>query len=432
MSEAVELLLGTAKIDITPEQPVPLAGFGHRKGPFEGINRRLFVRVNVFEQGEGAARRRVLIAQGDIIWWGSERMEGIRLALGERFGIGASDIILSAQHTHGGPQTTTLFCDTLGLPDSAYLERLDGLLLRGVEEAVAGLEPVTAERGVGECRIGINRRKFVGGVMAMAPNFDGLFDPAVNVVRFRRGDGSAKAVFVHYACHPTTTNTNFVTSEYPGAAAERLEATLGCGTVVSFLQGCTGNIRPALHRENKFYAGSERDVARLGRALANEVERVLAMPMQPLAAAPVTGRRIVAQLPFQTVPTQAEIDGAIAQGGVRAEWGEKLRSPSGKLGTHIPFELTFIRLAEQLSFLAMDGEVVLEYGDYIKRLAGNRTLPMGYSNGMVGYVPTAAQIAEGGYEGKESAVYFALPAAFAPETEIIIRQAIEELIREED
>lgn len=427
-----QLLLGTAKIDITPERPIPLAGFGSRKGPFLGVNRRLYARINVFEQNDGGKRSRALIAQGDIIWWGSERMPRIREALRERFGIEPSELILSAQHTHGGPQTSTAFCDVLGLPDADYLERLDEALFRGVEAAVASLEPVTVERGKGDCRIGINRRKMIGGAMSMAPNPEGLLDTDVNVVRFRRADGSAKAVFVHYICHPTTTNTNFVTSEYPGVAAERLEATFGRGTVVSFLQGCTGNIRPALHRGDKFYAGTEEDVAKFGRMLANEVERVLDGEMAELQAVPLAGKRLVVQLPFQTLPTDAEIGERIARGGPLAEWGEKLLRHPEKRRSHIPFELTRVTVADGLSFLAMDGEVVLEYGDYAKRLSGDRTLAMGYSNGMVGYVPTAAQIAEGGYEGKDSGIYFALPAPFAPETEAIIRTAIEQLIREEE
>lgn len=427
-----KLLLGTAKIDITPERPIPLAGYGHRKGPFLGVNRRLYARINVFEHDEGGKKRRVLIAQGDIIWWGSERMARIRETIAQRFRIGPSDLILSAQHTHGGPQTSTEFCDILGLPDADYLDRLDQALFLGVETAMANLEPVTIERGKGDCRIGINRRKIVNGSMAMAPNPDGLLDTDVNVIRFRKEDGVTKAVFIHYTCHPTTTNTNFVTSEYPGVAAERLEATFGRGTIVSFLQGCTGNVRPALHRDDKFYSGSEEEVAKFGRQLANEVERVLDGAMEELAAVPVSGRRIVVRLPFQKLPTEAEIDERIAKGGALAEWGEKLRSRPEKLQSHIPFELTRIKLADGLSFLAMDGEVVLEYGDYAKRLSGDGTLPMGYSNGMIGYVPTAAQIAEGGYEGKDSGVYFALPAAFAPETETIIRNAIEQLIREEE
>lgn len=432
MSADSRLLLGTAKIDITPVKPIPLAGFGSRSGPFEGVNRRLFVRVNVLEQEVDGAKRRLLIVQGDIIWWGSERMERIRATLAERFGIGPSDLILSAQHTHGGPSTSESFLDILGIPDSDYLQALDEALFSGVEQAIAGLEPVTAERGKGECRIGINRRKIVKGKMTMAPNPEGLLDPDVNVIRFRKESGATKAVFIHYSCHPTTTNSNYVTSEYPGVAAERLEATIGCGAVVSFLQGCTGNIRPSLHRDDRFYAGSEEDVARLGRALADEVERVLGGEMATLSPSLAPGKRVVVRLPFEELPTEDQIEAALAEGGTKGQWAAKLRSHPEKLRPDIPFDLTYLVLADGLSFLAMDGEVVLEYGDYIKRATGDRTLAMGYSNGMIGYVPTAAQITEGGYEGRESGIYFALPAAFSPAIEKVIKKAIDELIGDDD
>ncbi|PYI52139.1 neutral/alkaline non-lysosomal ceramidase N-terminal domain-containing protein [Paenibacillus flagellatus] len=422
------LLLGTAKVDITPERPIPLAGFGHRKGPYAGVNRRLYARINVFEQARDGAKRRLLVAQADIIWWGGERMAGIRETLRERFGIGPSDLILSAQHTHGGPQTSAQFCGILGLPDPSYMDGLEEALYRGVETALSGLEPVTVERGSGECRIGVNRRLAVDGAMTMAPNPDGPYDPEVSVIRFRKDNGGEKAVFVHYACHPTTTGENFVTSEYPGVAAERLEATLGCGAVVSFLQGCTGDIRPALHREGKFYSGGDADVRRLGRALADEVERVLDRPMKRLPVTALSGRRLVVQLPFQAMPTSERIEERIAQGGPFAEWGEAMRSRPELLRPEIPFELTRLDVAEGLSFLAMDGEVVLEYGLYVKAKSGGTTLPMGYSNGMIGYVPTASQIAEGGYEANDSGIYFALPAPFAPEIEPVIKQAIDELI----
>jgi hypothetical protein len=426
------LLLGTAKIDITPASPIPLAGYGHRKGPYAGINRRLFARMNVFEQTEGGETRRVLIGMGDIIWWPGERMDPIRETLESKFGIRPSDVILSAQHTHGGPQTSASFCDILGLTDDDYLTYLERQLFAAVETAIANLEPVTAEQGKGESYIGINRRKMAGDKMTMAPNPDGLYDSEVNVVRFRKDDGGTKAVFIHYTCHPTTTGDNFINSDYPGVTAERLEATLGCGAVVSFLQGCAGNIRPALHRDGKFYSGHDEEVMRFGRSLADEVERVLDGPMKTLDQAPLSGSRVVVELPFQPLPSEAELDEAAGKGGHMQQWAEKLRCHPEKLRPYIPFQVNRIALAQGLAYLAMDGEVVLEYGAYAKQLSGGETLAMGYSNGMVGYVPTASQVAEGGYEGKDSFVYFALPAAFDPELESIIKNAIQQLIRKED
>jgi hypothetical protein len=47
---------------------------------------------------------------------------------------------------------------------------------------------------------------------------------------------------------------------------------------------------------------------------------------------------------------------------------------------------------------------------------------------MIGYVPTAQQLAEGGYEAEGSCPYFGLPGPFDPRIEGLIRRAIDELV----
>jgi hypothetical protein len=423
-----ETLLGTAKVDITPDKPIPLAGYSHRRGPFEAVHRRMQLRINSFQQEENGKRRRLLLVQGDIIWWGSERMDNIRRKLSERYGFEASEVILNASHTHGSPQTSAVFCSNLGLPDQDYLNRLDNALISGVESALANLEPVTVERGYGECRFGINRRKQMDGKIVMAPNPDGPIDPEVTVIRFRKLNGGTKAVFIHYTCHPTTTSDNAVTSDYPGIAAAHVEETVGGGAVVSFLQGFTGNVRPALHRDGRFYSGHDEDVVRLGHTLADEVLRVLASPMQPLRPCRLAGERLVVKLPYQRLPSEEEIRGVAEQGGHYAEWAELMRSGPRGLRTHEISEMTRLDIADGFSLLAMDGEVVVEYGLYVKERSRGRVLPLGYSNGMIGYVPTSKQIIEGGYESEQSCYSFAMPRPFDTQIEHILHDALADLI----
>ena len=425
----MRLLMGTAKVDITPSKPVPLAGYSHRKGNMEGVIRNLYLRANVFQQTDRSGRIiRLLLAAADIIWWGSERMDNIRRQLGDRFGFDPAHVVLSASHSHGSPQTSDMFSAALGLPDDDYIRQLEQALYEAAERAIADLEPVVVEAGKGECRIGINRRKLVNGVVEMAPNPEGLFDPEVSVFRFATRTGRTKAVFVHYACHPTTTGINYAHPDYPGAAAERLERKLDGANVV-FLQGCCGNIRPALHRDGKFYSGTEQDVERLGGELADEVMRVLELPMRPLQACELGGRRAVASLPFESVPTEQTLRAAVEEGGHTAEWARKLLERPELIRTHAPLEMTRLDIADGLSLLAMSGEIVLEYGMFVKRETGGNVLPLGYCNGMVGYVPTSAQLAEGGYEADRSGIYFALPSKFDPFVERIMMEKISDLIR---
>jgi len=90
-----------------------------------------------------------------------------------------------------------------------------------------------------------------------------------------------------------------------------------------------------------------------------------------------------------------------------------------------------MRLADGLSILALNAEPVVEYGLWTKRRFDGRVLPIGYSNGMIGYLPTASQVDEGGYEARDSAAYFGLPAPFGRSLEVEVKREIENVSKED-
>lgn len=425
------LRLGTAKVDITPPIPIPLAGFAYRTGNFEAIQRRLYARFWFFEQEGGEHKRRALVVQADLIWWGAESMQRFRHLLFEKWGFEPSSVILHASHTHSGPQTSNLFAPSVGKPDPDYLEMLESKLLEGISEAKNNLEFVHVYKGIGESRIGVHRRKEINGKIMMAPNRDGPLDSEVNVIRFQTCTGETKGVFFHYTCHPTVSGDNFISSEFSGVAMETVEQSLGGGAVVSFLQGCCGDIRPALIRDDAFYRGNEDDIDRLGKSLSDEVLRVLDGPMKLLPSGQLTWRNYNVMLPFQQLPGLDYLISQQHEEGIAGEWSTLLLNDPSRICDSIPLEISLLQISENLSFLALNGEVVVDYGLFVKSQFGGKVLPLAYSNGMIGYVPTAKQIREGGYEGKDSALYFGLPAPFDPSLEKLICDGIIHLIEEE-
>jgi len=116
---------------------------------------------------------------------------------------------------------------------------------------------------------------------------------------------------------------------------------------------------------------------------------------------------------------------------VVGEWGRRLLRESERLRRDVPLEVTLLDLAGGLSLLAMNAEAVAEYGLFVKRRFAGRVLPLPYSNGMIGYLPTARQVAEGGYEARESIFYFGLPAPFAASLEKKIHDGLIELVEED-
>ena len=386
------LKLGTAKVDITPQFPVPLAGFEFRSGVFEQVLTRLFARIFFFQPESGPA---VILVSADLIWWGSDRVSSMRERMRQQPGAGNAVILLHATHNHSGPQTAATLSPLIGEASPAWLETMENAVIGGIGEAVSTCETVCIARGSGVCDIGIHRRRLVDGTILMAPSRDGPIDPECTVIRFQTLTGETKALLVHFTCHPTTTGGNSVHGEFCGVAMTIIEDRIGNSAIAGFLQGCCGDIRPALIRDDQFYRGGMEDVLRLGSELSGVVLKVLASPMQPCEPTPCTAHQITLPLYFEHT-AENTADSAL-------------------------LEMTRVLLGSQLGFFTFNAEMVVRYGFLIKQ---ESLLPLAYTGGMIGYVTTEQQLAEGGYEAREAFRYFRMPGPFAASTESRIHEAI--------
>jgi hypothetical protein len=91
------------------------------------------------------------------------------------------------------------------------------------------------------------------------------------------------------------------------------------------------------------------------------------------------------------------------------------RAPDGR--EERGMEIQALRLGE-CALLAHAAETLCEIGLAIKaRSPFVRTLFAGYSNGCVGYLPTAAAIAQGGYEVDDAPVAYRMSGTFDPSCE---------------
>lgn len=424
-----ELEMGVAKVDITPEAPIPLAGFGFRSGPYEGITRPLYAKVSLFRQAAeaGGALVQTLVVQADLIALSPDVVPGFASAIAERYGLAGASVLYNASHTHGGPFMRGGIA--AGPIDAGYARLLEKRLLQATEEAFANAEPVRAAKALGGCGIGIHRRKAVNGKMTMAPNPEGPIDREVTVVTFSRtGDGTPKGLFVHFTCHPTTTGDNRINSDYPGVAMERVEEAVGGGVVATFLQGCCGDIRPNVTNESGgFFRGDDAYVRRLGTALGDEVAAVWNKEARILEPCALEVRDTIVRLPFDEAQAEPEESLPERYAELRREWLKQ--SPDNRLSK--PMRVSYMKLAEGLELVGFEGEVVVEYGLYLKEQFPDAVLPLAYTNGVIAYIPTAAQLVEGGYEPRESIRLFGLPAPFGGAIEGLIREAAVGLVRGE-
>ena len=134
------------------------------------------------------------------------------------------------------------------------------------------------------------------------------------------------------------------------------------------------------------------DVRRLGFELGDVALTVLASRMRPCELGPCRARQFSLPLFFENNADQS-----------------------------IPLEMTRVVLGDQLGLLTFNAEMVVRYGFLVK---ARSLLPLAYTGGMIGYVTTEQQLAEGGYEPREAFRYFCMPGPFAASTESRVQRAI--------
>jgi hypothetical protein len=80
-----------------------------------------------------------------------------------------------------------------------------------------------------------------------------------------------------------------------------------------------------------------------------------------------------------------------------------------------------VRLGDDLTFVLLGGEVVVDYSRRLKRLlADNHPWLIGYAYEVPCYIPSARLIKEGGYESDYSLVYYGYYGPFRGEIEDLL------------
>jgi hypothetical protein len=296
-------------------------------------------------------------------------------------------------------------------------------LVELVGAALRNLAPASILHGTGEADFAANRRLRTPSGYQIAYNPDGPTDHRVPVLKIAGADGTLRAVLFGYACHNTTVGpaTYEVSGDYAGFAQAELERAHP-GATALFLMLCAGDQDP--------YPRGGLDMARRhGIELASAVERVLDGRLQSLRG-PVRTAFQTAELAFaphsrETFEKRLNDPGAAVVRNARAmlkdyDEGHPIRALS--------YPVQAVRIAPDFALVALGGEPVVDYA-----LRARRDLPnvivAGYSNSVKGYIPSKRVLAEGGYEGGESMIYYGLPGPFTTAVEDTIFGAMKNVLR---
>lgn len=422
---------GTARVVITPETPMWMAGYAARTGPSQGALHDLWAKALAVEDPKGL---RAVLVSLDLCGIGRDLSEPIRDTIRERYKLDRRQIVLACSHTHSGPVVGDNLIRMYRIDDEQrrlireYSAFLSKAIVDAVGKALDALEPAELAWESGRCDFAVNRRN---NKEADAPALrqqlalKGPFDHDVPVLRVTNARGELKGIVCGYACHCTVLSGQQFCGDYAGFAQVDIEKAHP-GATALFVAGCGADQNPIPRR-------TVEQAVDYGRQLAQAVDRVLAGGMRkvegPLGAA---YREI--DLPFATLPTreQVEADAKASDFFIASRARALLETfeKDGKLSPSYPYPIQAWTLGD-LSWIFLGGEVVVDYSLRVKAsLGSSRTWVSAYCNDVMAYIPSLRVLKEGGYEGATSMIYYAQPTTWGDSVEEDIIAAINATVRE--
>lgn len=411
------LRAGSARTDITPDEPIQLSGYG--PGTLDrtstGVHSPLSATALVLDDGTTT----VAVVAVDLLNVSRELTAAVRE---EASALGVDHVTVAATHTHAAPYVPGRFLEVNPLlsydaDTTDYVATVERAVVDAISDAYDRSSSATLRVGrATDDAVAVNRRRA-----------DGPVDPELVAVVVETD--ARDLLLLNFACHPvcTTADATLVAADWPGALYERVRSETGMETL--FLNGAAGDVNPRGSSETRPDEAVYRYVAAVGEEVAETALDAVAdaRDADPLAVAGLTVERRTVELAFQATPTPEEMERRHAEltaeidrlGGdpaavdfhslqdddsrlaslFRDRWylEEKRRLAECNRDAY-ETELAYVDVGP-LGFLSIPGEAFVEHGLAFKAAADADPLVVaGYANEYVGYLPTVEAFDEGGYE----------------------------------
>lgn len=430
-----EWKVGVARRDVTPTEPIWMAGYGARTSPSEGVEQPLWVRALAIEDEAGTT---VLLITLDVCGIDRDLSLEIRDAIEAKHGLGRDRVVLACSHTHCGPVIGRNLITMYPLDDAqratiaAYTNRLRDEAIAVAGEALTDRKPAMLRRGLARANFGINRRNNDQGKVTELRSALALAGPSDSDVPVLTAVGEhnvLRAVVFGYACHCTTLQFNRLCNDYAGFAQIEIEKAFPNATSF-FWAGCGAD-------QNPLPRGTL-ELAKLhGHELAGAVRSVIYHGGMRFVEGRIATAYGETSLAFDAIPDKAhwekQAESSDRYESQRAKALLRRIEADGRLSPTYPYPIAAWRLGDDLLWIFLGGEVVVDYALRLKRnLGADRTLVAAYCNDVMAYIPTRRVWDEGGYEGGGAMLYYGLPARWSDKVEEEVIEAVRELVQAVD
>ena len=394
------MLVGVGKEIITPKIGSLLFGYNNDTKS-TSVHDDLDVTVLIIKTDETSA---ILISFAVCLIHESLVCE-IREKAGAAAGVPASNIIVSATHTHSGPSTTTFstfksfgeidrdYCETIFIPKC----------VEAVKKASANMKPAKMGVGTTESKVGINRRQLrMGGIVGLGQNPWDHYDSTMTVISFVEAKNQKPiANIVHAGAHLTAAGNNHeITRDWAGVMVDRLDKESG-GTTL-FINGTLGDTGPRI--ANGGTVGNLELAMELGGLAGIDAVRGF-KSIKTYYDEPLKVACKEFEIPFIPPIPKEEIKGLLE---TRGDWDKFKQASLERLSEMYdendlgPESLKFWQVIFRIGPVVLvpyPFEVSAEVGLRLRSYSPfAHTLTMSCTNGSNSYLPAESQICRGGYE----------------------------------
>ena len=384
-SRAAQFRASVVKIDITPDKPQWLLGYGPRQST--GTHDRLYHRIVAMDDG----KTQFFLVSTDICLYSPSVYDDVMSALEAETGIKPLQVWWTVTHTHSAPEVGPpgLAGAFLGERyhhdhNTEYTAWVKKKLVEGIKEAQAKLEAARLGVGWGMAMANINRRAMdLEGPAFLGLNPDGPADRAIGLVRLEKADGKLLALVANYPMHGTVLGPQnlLISGDAPGVVADYVEQKLGAPML--YVNGAAGNLAPIYTVYPNFESGH---LSQFRVLLGDKI----------IAANDLIGGA--------TSDVRFSLGEQIVETPRKANMGwapdlEKYIRKNNEGETIIRLPLRFLRINNDVAIWAAPLELFCEIAMQARELSPfPYTFYFGYCNGWLGYMPTKAEFPHGGYE----------------------------------
>ncbi|HWB84676.1 MAG TPA: neutral/alkaline non-lysosomal ceramidase N-terminal domain-containing protein [Bryobacteraceae bacterium] len=409
-----QLRVGRAAVDITPPVGVPMAGYYYVRVS-EGVHDPLHAKALVLEENGVKAAMVAL----DLVGIPRKFVDAAREQIGKTTGVPPANVMISATHSHTGPEMGGRLLGvqpaTKKLADE-YLNGLPARIAESVRKAEADLQPARVLVATGrEDSVSFVRRYYMkDGTVGWNPGKRnpnvvrpvGGIDPEIPIAVFETPEGKPLAVYINFACHQDTTGGMLFSADYAYTISRLLSEVKGADVMTLFTIGAAGNINH-LDVNNPGPQSSPAEAERIGVILTGDILKAWPHLKEIDPGTLKVSHEAV------TLPLAEYKSGDVEKArGIVARYGVKNADPfytrvnafkilelDERHGEPIHAEVQVISLGNQLAWVGMPGEIFVDLGKEVKVASPfPHTILAALANGAIGYIPDRAAYPQGAYE----------------------------------